>query len=90
MLLLLDYDCLSFIDIESLDVGFSVETTAVDGEPLAVAVGLLQILDTVGLIAEVECEGTDCGCGRQATCHQFLFQLEVGPAGVLLLSLFLS
>ena len=63
MPLLLDYDRLSFIDIESLGGGFSVETTAVDGEPLAVAGGLLQILDTVGFIAEVECEGTYCGSG---------------------------
>lgn len=63
MPLLLDYDRLSFIDIESLGGGFSVETTAVDGEPLPAVGGLLQILDTVGLIAEVECEGTDCGSG---------------------------
>ena len=53
MLLLLDYDRLSFIDIESLGGGFSVETTAVDGEPLTVAGGLLQILDTVGLMPKL-------------------------------------
>ena len=90
MLLLLDYDRLSFIDIESLGGGFAVETSTVDGEPLSVVGRLLQIPDAVGLIAEVECEGVDRSGCRQTVCHQFLFQLEVGPAGVLLLSLFLS